>query len=274
MNDSNNHRNGCPLRIQASGLTDVGLKRQHNEDSIEVNKRLRLFIVADGMGGHAAGEVASKAAIETVLGFVGHVPTGRDFSWPFGTPKPFSLKQNILHTAVHLANLHLCQLSNINRRYDGMGTTMVAVYAPFNRLHIAHVGDSRVYRLRMGRLEQLTSDHSWVNEQLKRNVITEEEARSHRWRNIITRALGSQRANLEVDLCSVELQADDMFLLCSDGLTGMVDDVAITQILNQDAGNLDAACEALIATANEAGGQDNISVVVLRVDSAVPSGSS
>lgn len=264
MIESVTHPNSHPFKLNAIGLTDTGRKRNLNEDSIEVNEPLRLFAVADGMGGHAAGEVASRTAIHTIREFVGQTPIYRDMHWPLGVHDPFNLGENILQTAVELANLRLCQLSSQNEVYNGMGTTLAAIYAPDRRVHIAHVGDSRVYRRRGGHLEQLTSDHSWVNEQIKRNLITEDEARNHRWRNIITRALGNHREKLEIDLKSVPIQPGDVFLLCSDGLTGMVDDQAIAEILDQAGEDLEVASDALVQAANEAGGEDNISVVLIQ----------
>ena len=227
---------------------------------------LCLFAVADGMGGHAAGEVASRTAIEALENFVAQTSHDHDFTWPFGVDKNYDIEENILLTAIHLANRKVCQLASENPDYAGMGTTLVAIYAPEARIHIGHVGDSRVYRLRERRLELLTMDHSWVNEQLQRNIITEDEARNHRWRNVITRALGN-RSELEVDIKSIDSAPGDIFMLCSDGLTGMLRDEEIEEILNQHENDDQAACNALIEAANEAGGQDNISVVLVRIQS-------
>jgi protein phosphatase len=252
------------VKFEACGRTDVGLKRPHNEDSIEISSELRLFAVADGMGGHAAGEVASRTALETLHEFIALTSTDRDFTWPFGIDQKFSIAENVLLTAIHLANRRVCNMAGENADFSGMGTTLVTVYMPASILHVAHVGDSRVYRLRQDRLESITSDHSWVNEQLQRKIITEDEARNHRWRNVITRALGN-RLDLEVDIQSIAPQPGDFYLLCSDGLCGMIDDGQIHEILNGNLEDLQSACDRLIDAANQAGGLDNISVILIRI---------
>jgi PPM family protein phosphatase len=261
LTEESKEQNG---RLEACGRTDIGRHRPHNEDSIVVAKGLSLFAVADGMGGHAAGEVASRTAVEALENFITQTSTDHDFTWPFGMDKNYDFEENILLTAIHLANRKVCQVASENQDYAGMGTTMAAIYAPEARIHIGHVGDSRVYRLRERRLELLTMDHSWVNEQLQRNVITEDEARNHRWRNVITRALGN-RSELEVDLQTVEPLAGDRFLICSDGLTGMLRDEEIAEILNRCDDDLEEACDTLVEASNAAGGMDNISVVLVRV---------
>lgn len=253
--------------VQALGQTDIGRKREHNEDSIGLLDEHRIYIVADGMGGHAAGEVASRTAIDALISFIRQTKIDRDFTWPFGVSDNRTYAENIIDTGIQIANRKVCDLSESNPQYNGMGTTLAAVYAPDNRVLVAHVGDSRVYRVREGRLQLLTMDHSWVNEQLQRNIITEEEARTHRWRNVITRALGN-RTELVVDIQVHTPKPGDLFLICSDGLSGMIDDDKIEMILNETAGDLDNACLTLIAAANEAGGQDNISAVLVRIDAA------
>lgn len=265
MSEPRNDVHERRLKIAAHGLTDVGLKRNHNEDSIEVCPRLGLYAVADGMGGHAAGEVASRTALETLREFLAHVQDGQDFTWPFGVNAEHSIPENFLLTAIQLANRKICQLSEENKELAGMGTTLAVIFAPAEELHIAHVGDSRIYRRRNGEFELLTSDHSWVNEQLQRQLITEEEARNHRWRNIITRALGN-RLDLDIDLQTVDACPGDLYLICSDGLTGMVNDEAVEQLVNGQDEDLHGMCRVLIDAANEAGGQDNVSVVVCRIE--------
>jgi protein phosphatase len=255
---------GHRIHFIASGRTDVGRKRPHNEDSIAVDESIGLFAVADGMGGHAAGEVASRTAVETLHEFIAYTIADRDFTWPFGQDQRYGVSENILLTGVQLANRKICQMATENRDYSGMGTTLAVLYAAEDKLHICHVGDSRVYRFHEGALEQITMDHSWVNEQLQRNIITEDEARNHRWRNVITRALGN-RPELEVDLKSLEALPGDLFALCSDGLTGMLRDEEITNILSQYGDDLKGACDALIEAGNEAGGMDNISVILVRI---------
>ncbi|MCL5270639.1 MAG: Stp1/IreP family PP2C-type Ser/Thr phosphatase [bacterium] len=252
------------LKLASCGRTDVGRKRAKNEDHIEVSEKLKLFAVADGMGGHAAGEVASRAAIETLSEFIAHTFVDHDFTWPFGIQENLDEADNVLVTGINLANRKVCHLAEENAELKGMGTTLAAIYAPDGRIHIGHVGDSRVYRWRTGQLELMTSDHSWVNEQLQRNIISEAEARNHRWRNVITRALGN-RAELEVDLRTVDPEPGDIYLLCSDGLTSMVPDERIAQILSDNPVDLTLLCDALVEEANQTGGIDNISVILVRV---------
>ena len=264
MSEQTDAAQGHRLHFKAWGRTDVGRKRPHNEDSIAVDESLGLFAVADGMGGHAAGEVASRTAVETLREFIALTSADRDFTWPFGQDQRYGLTENILLTGVQLANRQICQMACENRDYTGMGTTLAVLYAAQDTLHICHVGDSRVYRFHGGGLEQMTMDHSWVNEQLQRNIITEDEARNHRWRNVITRALGN-RPELEIDLKSFDPSPGDLFTLCSDGLTGMLRDEEITSILSQYGDDLEGACDALIEAGNEAGGMDNISVILVRI---------
>ena len=257
--------NGGQQRVCAAGRSDVGMKRPHNEDAIEISESLNLYAVADGMGGHAAGEVASRTAIETLSALIAAATTDRDFTWPFGFDKKVSLSENVLLTGFQLANRKVCQLSSENDKYQGMGTTLASLFIPGRNAYVAHVGDSRVYRLRDGVLRQVTSDHSWVNEQLQRNIITEDEARNHRWRNVITRALGN-RLDLEIDILCLEAVPGDVYLLCSDGLSGMIPDELIAEIMHNGADDLEAISGALIAAANEAGGQDNISAIVVKIN--------
>jgi protein phosphatase len=248
----------------ACGRSDVGLRRPHNEDTIEINDPLRLYIVADGMGGHAAGEVASRTAVDAIREFLARAQADKDFTWPFGIDEQLSMPQNLLYSGIQLANRRVCQLAGENRDYNGMGTTLSALFESDDQIHVGHVGDSRIYRLRQGNMELMTTDHSWVNEQLQRNIITEDEARHHRWRNVITRALGN-RTDLEVDIKSHEPLDGDLFLLCSDGLSAMVSDEEIARIVQEKAANMEDACQALIDAANREGGLDNISVILVRV---------
>lgn len=251
--------------INAAGLTDVGLRRGHNEDCILVVRDLGLFAVADGMGGHAAGEVASNTAINQMMEFVQAHRDGKPPEKNFDSPAGLDGGALILHDAVMSANRILCAMAEGNTAYGGMGTTIASLYFDGENLFVAHVGDSRVYRIRKRRLEPLTQDHSWVNEQLKKNCLTEDEARTHRWRNVITRALGN-RVDVEVDVNPVEVEDHNLFLLCSDGVTSMVSDEQIEDFLSDaDLQDLDALSEDIVYLANEAGGHDNISVVVLRL---------
>lgn len=251
------------LRIQAAGLSDRGLKRGHNEDSLSVVTEMGLFIVADGMGGHNAGEVASRRAIESIVDFLRKC-AGDDSTWPFPEIRQLSRTENKIVAAIKLANRDVCNLSLEHPEYSGMGTTLVAMLydAADGRAAVAHVGDSRCYRLREGVLEQVTLDHSWVSEQLQKKIITAEEAKNHRWKNVITRALGN-KLDVEVDVQSVAVQAGDTFMLCSDGLSGMVEDDGLERLMLENA-ELETCAQKMIESANSNGGLDNISVILVR----------
>ena len=254
------------LKLESGGCTDIGLKREHNEDSILVCDELKLYAVADGMGGHAAGEIASATAIEAFKGFIERCLEDSDLTPPFGIKPELSDEENLIRSAVVMANREVARLAEKDQTFGGMGTTIATLYLSGGWAHVGHVGDSRVYLLRVGKLETLTQDHSWVNEQVQRNVISKNEARNHRWRNVITRALGDHE-DIEADLTSIEVRPGDLFLLCSDGLTTMVDDDAILQCLAETNNSLEAQCGELVKLANDAGGLDNISVVLIRIQS-------
>jgi serine/threonine protein phosphatase PrpC len=227
--------------------TDVGRQRPANEDSVFV--RAPLFVVADGMGGAQAGEVASKAAVDT---FAGGLPDGE------GSP------EERLAGLVTRANAQIHALAQSDEQWAGMGTTLTAAYLDDEDLAVAHVGDSRLYLLRDGALQQLTDDHSLVGELVRRGQLTPEEAEEHPQRSIITRALGPE-GEVAVDHHTWPVRDGDLYLLCSDGLTGMVSDAAVTEILT-GAENLTVAAQRLIDAANAAGGRDNITVVLLAVE--------
>lgn len=255
-----------PTRIRAAGLTDVGLQRDHNEDAFAVEPALELFVVADGMGGHQAGDVASRIAVESTVEFFRS--TGlEDLTWPFEFDPNRTEDENRLISGVKLANRKIVELGARRPELHGMGTTIVAaLFAPSSgRLHIAHVGDSRAYRVRQGSIEQLTRDHSLVNDYADAMPEMSEEQKGDLPTNVITRALGMQE-HIPVDLGVHEAQVGDVYLLCSDGLSGMVDDRELCELLSGPVTDLSAACRLLINTANEHGGEDNITAVLLRVD--------
>ena len=254
------------FKFRTTGQTDVGLKRDHNEDNLLVSDELGLFAVADGMGGHAAGEVASETAILQIENFVQKVHRDPDKEVPLEPKDGLTSDELVLHTAVIIANKRVCSLAEENKTYGGMGTTLALIYFTEGKAHVAHVGDSRVYLFRENELTRLTRDHSWVNEQVERNLISEEEAHDHRWRNVITRALGS-RDTIEAEISSMDPVPGDVYLVCSDGLTSMIDDDAIVQCLRSNNGDLDRTCAELVRLANEAGGLDNISVVLVCIES-------
>lgn len=250
------------MNLRSFGITDVGLKRSHNEDNFYRSDELGIYLVADGMGGHAAGEVASSAAVDSVTEFVNKFAQDSSLTWPFGFDTRLSDEGNALITGIQLANHTLCKMQQENPELNGMGTTLAALRITGNQALIAHVGDSRVYRLRDGSLEILTSDHSWVNEQLQKNIITHEEARTHRYRNVITRALGN-RTELEIDVRLETIEEGDCFLLCSDGLSGMMEDSEMQDLILESPDCVRTMSNQLVARANEAGGHDNITVVIV-----------
>ncbi len=226
--------------------TDTGLQRRANEDSMLV--RSPLFVVADGMGGAQAGEVASRLAVDT---FKGGLADGSD-------PEASLLAQ------VEQANERINELSHANIEHAGMGTTITAVYLGEQDMVVAHVGDSRAYCLRDGELMRLTDDHSLVDELIRQGKLTPEEAEEHPQRSVITRALGPE-PSVEVDVRTFRARPGDIYLLCSDGLTTMLSEDELLDLLSSNPVLRDAG-EQLIAAANAAGGKDNITVVLLRVE--------
>jgi len=250
------------MKLRSFGITDVGLKRTHNEDNFFRSDDLGIYLVADGMGGHAAGEVASGTSVKTVADFAEKYSNDNSLTWPFGFDTRLSDEGNALITGIQLANHTLFKMQQERPELNGMGTTLAALRITGNQALIAHVGDSRVYRQRDGKLELLTSDHSWVNEQLQKNIITAEEARTHRYRNVITRALGN-RTELEIDVRLETIEPGDCFLLCSDGLSGMIEDDEMLKLMQESPDCIRTAANRLVARANEAGGHDNISVVIV-----------
>jgi PPM family protein phosphatase len=261
------------MRAVASGLTDVGLQREHNEDSFVVLGDYDLFIVADGMGGHRAGDIASRLATDTIAEFFRSTAT-EDVTWPFHFDTSLSEEENRLLTGIRIANRQIFEQSSKSRECRGMGTTVVgALFSrKSNRMYIGHVGDSRCYRVRRGELRQMTRDHSLINDYLLAMPDLTEEQRSELPKNVITRALGMQD-QVMVDLQSDDPQLGDMYLLCSDGLSGMIGEDEILDIL-MSTSDLDEACRRLVSRANEHGGEDNITAIVVRIDNAVAPGDS
>ena len=253
------------LRISADAQSDVGRKRKGNEDALCLNDEQRLYVVADGMGGHAAGEVASRVAVDAIAEFVELTGGNQEITWPFGLDDTISYEGNRLKTAVRHANTRVIEATRESAEYEGMATTVAAVLVDGDIANLAHVGDSRIYLWNGEAIEQLTRDHSWVNEQIENGAISPEQARSHPLRNVVTRALGG-RADLVVDIQSRRMAPGDMLLLCSDGLTTMVPDDGIARILRESEGDVARATTALVSEANERGGEDNITVVLLKFE--------
>jgi len=253
------------MRITYKAVTDVGRKRKGNEDSLFVNADQNLFVVADGMGGHAAGEVASKISVDAINEYVVLTAGDEEITWPFGLDENMSYDGNRLKTAVRFANRKVLEATKERAEYEGMATTVAAVLVDGDSANLAHVGDSRVYLVRGEELTQLTSDHSWVNEQIQSGVISADQARSHPLRNVVTRALGG-KADLQVDMQVHDIQPQDILLLCSDGLTTMIPDDEIARVMNEKQGDIEEAADALVDAANARGGEDNITVVLLKFE--------
>jgi protein phosphatase len=256
------------MRAVAAGISDVGLQRDHNEDSFAILREHALYIVADGMGGHRAGDVASKLATEAIVDFF-RATASEDFTWPFHFDARLSEEENRLLTGIRIANRQIIDRSMRSREFHGMGTTVVgALFSPKKRkMYIGHVGDSRAYRVRKGEIRQMTRDHSLVNDYLLAMPELTEEQRSELPKNVITRALGMQE-HVAVDLQSDDTLPGDIYVLCSDGLSGMIEDDEIQTLVGATE-DLDDACRKLVALANEHGGEDNITALIVRIEQEV-----
>ncbi|HEV2420085.1 MAG TPA: Stp1/IreP family PP2C-type Ser/Thr phosphatase [Candidatus Acidoferrales bacterium] len=250
------------IEIEFGASTDVGHVRENNEDSFRVAPEINLFVVSDGMGGQSSGEIASRLASEAVIAHCREAAENPALPVVGRTKEGASEFGNRLASAFRLANHAVHQAARRNAALHGMGATLVAVIVTEERLSIAHVGDSRAYRLRDGRLELLTEDHSFIAEQVRQGHMTEEEAQSSNLQNVLLRAVGVEE-EVEVDLNEELFVDDDVLLLCSDGLTKELSDAQIAGVLAtiEDA---DEASRRLIQLANDAGGNDNITVIVLR----------
>jgi protein phosphatase len=253
--------------VTSAVATHPGLRREGNEDASCVRADLGLYVVADGMGGHAAGEVASRLAVETIESVISDT-RGADLSstWPFPYDTELTLDGNRLKTAFQMANRKLTAAMGDNGDLRGMATTAVAVLIGPQGATAAHVGDSRAYRMAGGTLTGLTEDHSWVNEQVRAGLMTDADARRHPWRNVVTRAI-TGGDDPEPELAPLHLETGDRLLLCSDGLSSVCSNEQIATLLSADRPLADI-CASLIAAANDAGGPDNITVVLIQVERA------
>ena len=253
---------GVEFRIEVGSKSDVGRVRENNEDSFRVVPELNLWILSDGMGGVAHGEVASALAIETIAAYCHQEPSKAAASSSIGELSDLSATANHLAEAARAANHKIYESAARNPEQHGMGATVVAAQLEGRRLSVMHVGDSRAYLMRSGTLVPLTEDHSLVAEQVRRGVLTQEEAEHSRLQNVLVRALGV-RDDVEPDASDRELLPGDFLLLCTDGLTRGIPDPEIAQILASSA-NPQAAVDRLIETALERGGEDNITAIVVR----------
>ena len=244
-------------------LSDIGTTRQTNEDSYLVDPEKQLYIVADGMGGQAAGAVASKLAVSEISNFIENAEKPSELTWPFGYNDSLPHPHNVLKTAILLANSRVLQKAEQMEKDLKIGTTLIAVWVQQRTAHYSHAGDSRLYLLRKGELTQVTEDHTLVQEQLNRGIITQEEMEDHALRHVITRSIGG-RENVEVEVEELPLAIGDQLLLCSDGLSSSLGNEDISRILQAEA-DLEIACAQLIRSALEAGSRDNITAVLLRL---------
>jgi PPM family protein phosphatase len=257
------------MRILHAAKTDVGMKRDNNEDNYLVFPEQNLFAVFDGMGGHAAGEVASAIAANELKEFFRLTGADEEATWPFKGERGRSYDENRLVTGVKLANARILEASEQDGAKRSMGTTAAVVHfvereAKGPKALVAHVGDSRVYLFRDGALQRVTVDHSLVEEYLRLGKLTEEEAKNFPQKNIILRALGQQKL-VDVELRAIDPRPGDVFLLCSDGLSGMLPDEEMRSIL-AGAPTLDSAVKELVEAANANGGTDNVTVILARYD--------
>lgn len=251
--------------IKASGLTDVGPVRKNNEDSFASDETLRLFVVADGMGGHSAGEIASNLAVETIVNFVRRSEEDADFSWPYGVDSTLSFCGNRLRTAIHLANRRVFRAAEKHDEYTGMGTTIVGALISGSRLSVGHAGDSRLYLFADGKLTRLTTDDTWAATVLGGNSEPDPSRRSaHPMRHVLTNVLGAQD-HIDVHMSEYDLQGGEMILLCSDGLHNVVDDNMLCEVLTREAAPANIVPQ-LIQMALAGGGRDNVTAVLARYD--------
>lgn len=240
------------------------MKRSHNEDNLRLLDEESLYLVADGMGGHASGEVASEMAVKTLAQFFEETSADEEITWPYKMEKGRGYEENRLTAGIKLANLRIFETAAQNSAQRGMGTTIVALLIAGDTAYFGHVGDSRIYRLRGDELEQVTEDHSLLNDYIKMKDLTEEEIENFPHKNVIVRALG-MKETVQVDVNTEKPQPGDTYMLCSDGLNGMINDETIRSIMVEHRDNLEMCCDKLIEAANENGGNDNITVAVVQV---------
>jgi PPM family protein phosphatase len=255
---------GEAVQIVSSGLSDVGRVRTNNEDSFRVVEPLGLFILSDGMGGEAHGEVASAMAVDIIQKYCETEKEDSGVTVLEATPENWTSQTRRLRNAVRQANYLIYQAAQKNPEQRGMGATVTTAWLKDSLLSIAHVGDSRAYLLRSGNLQQLTNDHSLVAEQVRRGLITPQQAEESEMQSVLLRALGAH-PEVEIDVDEVEIYPRDVLLLCSDGLTRMVTEPEIAGTLQAET-MPSAAAEKLIALANESGGIDNVTVIVVRFE--------
>jgi PPM family protein phosphatase len=253
------------MHVEAGVNTNPGRKRTRNEDLPVSDAGLGLFLVIDGMGGHARGDVASQLIGETVHQFIRDTAGDKDKTWPFAFDPHVSFNWNRMTTAVTMADTQLARRISENDELRGMGATMTGALIEGDSAVISHVGDCRTYLIRAGHIEQLTQDHSWVAEQVRTGAIDRLEAKRHPMRNVVTRAVAGLEENFQLDVRELPVLAGDRLLLCSDGLHGMTTDEELLEHVSRSDADPQAACDALVALANERGAPDNVTVIIIRV---------
>jgi serine/threonine protein phosphatase PrpC len=249
------------FKVTSAGITDVGRKRNHNEDSYLIDEELQLFVVADGMGGHAGGGTASRIAVETIARELRLAKESSENPFRVHAALQDSPLPEAIRNSVESACLAIFSAAQEDPQLTGMGTTVIALLVKGDQAFFAHVGDSRAYLIRGELIQQISEDHSLVNEQIKAGMITPEEAKHSRYKNIITRSVGFEE-EVQVDVMGLTLETGDTFVLCSDGLANMVDDEELRKVVDRTP--LDCAAQKLVEMANERGGDDNITVILVR----------
>ncbi|HNW82102.1 MAG TPA: Stp1/IreP family PP2C-type Ser/Thr phosphatase [bacterium] len=254
------------MKYSGFGKTDVGMKRELNEDNFTVLQEEGVFVVADGMGGHNAGEVASEIAIKTITEFFKASSLDEDMTWPYKLDPALSLDANKLMVGIKFANRKIFRSAAANTSYAGMGTTVVSILTRDGEsdIYVAHVGDSRCYCFFNGEISQVTEDHSLLNEYIKAGQITKEQAKNFPHKNVIMRALG-MKDNVLVEIQKRAVKPGEIYVLCSDGLSDMVSDKNMAEIFSRGL-TLEETAGILIDTANANGGKDNITVILVKVD--------
>jgi len=260
------------MKLIAAGMTNVGMKRQHNEDYHLLVPHENLYIVADGMGGHACGEVASQIAVHSCAEFFEMTSGDDEQTWPFKEERGLKYEENRLVTSIKLANRRIFETAQADARKRGMGTTIVGCLFTHTGAYIGHCGDSRAYRFRGGAIEMLTDDHSLLNDYLKAHKLTPEEIENFPHKNVIVRALG-MKDNVQVDVARLEPVPGDVYMLCSDGLSGMVTDEGMNELVQAflsspdqpTSDDVQSMCKVLIDAANANGGNDNVTCVAIKV---------
>lgn len=254
------------MKFTSYGQTDVGMKRELNEDNFSILENEGVYVVADGMGGHNAGEIASQITIDTIAKFFQSSAKDEDITWPYKMDTSLSLNANKLMVGIKFANRTIFRSASSNTAYAGMGTTVVAILTKNGEgeIYIAHVGDSRCYCYSENKLAQVTEDHSLLNEYIKAGQITKEQAKNFPHKNVIMRALG-MKENVLVDIQKRKVEPGEIYLLCSDGLSDMLDDEEIKEVFDKGM-SLEETTKEFIDRSNSNGGKDNITVVLLKVD--------